>query len=200
MQGGDEASFARLLDRLLAEGLQGRLEWVRFKPAIRTAACGTSCGDGPAPDSLVQLSRKGDRTGLARTQGAGGIDSLGACELHWENAFIIDPRGRVYRCFAVAGRPEMAVGDVWKGVERPAPLTEGRPWRSNEGCRSCPFVPVCFGGCLGGAYLATGRTGEVLCRREYFDKAFREEVVSRYLAEFHPEAIGPRETVAARAA
>jgi uncharacterized protein len=200
LQGGDEASFSCLLDRLVAEGLRGQLEWVRFKPVVETAACGSACGNGVAAGPLVQLNQKADRTGLARVQGAGGIDALGACELHWDNAFTVDPRGRVYRCFAVAGRPEMAVGDVWKGVERLAPLAEGSPWRSNSACQSCPFVPVCFGGCLGGAYLASGRTGEVRCRREYFETAFREEVVSRYLAEFHPEAIVPRETVAARAA
>jgi uncharacterized protein len=200
LQGGDEASFSRLLDRLVAEGLQGRLEYIRLKPVIETAGCGAACGNGVAAQPLVQLSRKADRTGLARVQGTGGIDALGACDLHWDNAFVIDPRGRVYRCFAVAGRPEMAVGDVWNGIERSAPLTESQPWRSNDACQSCPFVPVCFGGCLGGAYLATGRTGEVRCRREYFETAFREEVVNRYLAEFHPEAIVPRETVAARAA
>jgi uncharacterized protein len=141
-----------------------------------------------------------ERSGLARAPEAYGIDALGACELHWEQAYTIDPVGRLYRCFAVAGRPELAIGTVRDGVSRPDPLVADAPWRRDTRCRACPFVPVCFGGCLGGAYLGTGRAGEVLCRREHLEASFREEVVRRYLEEFHPEALRPRETPAAAAA
>ena len=63
----------------------------------------------------------------------------------------------------------------------------GRPWEEHAPCRTCAYLPVCGGGCLGGRYLQSGRTGEVLCRLEHFEKSFREEVVSRYLEEFHAE-------------
>ena len=36
------------------------------------------------------------------------------------------------------------------------------------------------------AVVVDGRSGTVLCRRDYFEAVFREEVVQRYLAEFHP--------------
>ncbi len=184
---GEEASYERLLDRLERAGLRGRLASVRFKPMVDVSgACGTACG-GEAP-ALVQLGRSARRRGLARAPARDGVDGQGACELHWDDAWTIDPAGRVYRCFAVAGRPEMAIGSVFEGAVRPDPLLAGRPWERDPRCGSCPFVPVCFGGCLGGAYLATGRTGAVLCRREQLDLSFREEVVRRYLEEFHPEA------------
>jgi uncharacterized protein len=101
--------------------------------------------------------------------------------LHWKNNYTIDPNGLVYKCPAVAGRPEMAVTTVRGGSEKVAPLVALRPW---EQCGDCPYLPVCVGGCLGGKYLKTGRTDQVACKKESFEASFHESVVSRYLAEF----------------
>ncbi len=188
---GQSDSYERLLDRLEQAGLRGRLESVRFKPVIDTGSC-APCARGAGTRELMQLARSVRRHGLSHAWDRDGADGLGACELHWDDAWTIDPAGRLYRCFAVAGRPEMAIGTVYDGIERLDPLLAGitgRPWERDPRCGECPFVPVCFGGCLGGAYLQSGRTGEVMCRREQFEETFREAVVRRYLAEFHPEAV-----------
>jgi len=177
-------SYERLLERMAAAGMGGRLDAVRFKPIIDTSGCGAACGAPAATESLVQLGRSAAARGLTRRE-SGGVDEVGPCELHWENAWIIDPAGRIYKCFAVAGRPEMAVGSVRDpGPLRPAPLTAARPW---DACSDCPFVPVCLGGCIGGAYLTQGKPA-VMCDRPRFEIRFREEIVRRYLAEFHPES------------
>jgi uncharacterized protein len=183
------ASYERLLDRLQAEGLTGRFEQIRFKPVVETTrtengTC-TSCAAGrESAQTLVQLNQSVDRRGLAQRSAACGTPS-GPCELHWKNSYVIDPEGRVYKCPAVAGRPEMAAGRVDHSLERRAPLLELRPW---EKCGPCPYLPVCVGGCLGAKYLQTGRRDEVLCRKEDFEAAFRTEVLGRYLAEFADEA------------
>lgn len=185
---GQRASYERLLDRLEAEGLRGRLQSVRFKPVIDTGPC-AACGSvrGEAED-LVQLGRSAARRGLAPAADADGVDALGACELHWDESWTIDPRGLLYRCFAVAGRAEVAVGDVRTGATRADPLLAAAPWRSDPRCRACAFVPACWGGCLGGAYLSSGRAGGVLCRREQLAASFEEAVTRRYLEEFHPQS------------
>jgi uncharacterized protein len=113
------------------------------------------------------------------------VDRAGLCEVHWTNATVIDPMGRLYKCLDVAGRPEMAIGDVWHGETRGDPLTEARPWERHAPCRTCAYLPVCGGGCIGGRFLQTGRTGEVFCRLDHFEQSFREDIVARYLAEFH---------------
>jgi uncharacterized protein len=194
-QAGHEASYERLLDRIAADGLRNRLEWIRFKPVIDVEhGCG-SCQDIPAEASgLVQLGRSIERRGLARQNHVGGVDSINACEMHWDNGLTIDPDGHVYRCFAVAGRPEMAVGTVWDDADRPNPLTAGRPWETDPECRACAFAPVCMGGCIAGEYLASGRVpeGHGICRQEHYQKTFREEVVRRYLAEFHQQPFAVR--------
>lgn len=180
------ASYERLLDRLEASGLAGKLHEVRFKPVIETDAdesgtC-TSCASGDLDEMSVQLLDSVQRRGLSRVRDR--VTPSGPCELHWKNSFIIDPEGRLYKCPAVAGRPELAVGTVRADEVRTAPLVAAKPW---EQCGACPYLPVCMGGCLGGKFLQTGRTDQVYCRKTYFDLAFRKEVRERYLDEF-PEA------------
>ncbi len=185
---GQQASYERLLDRMERAGLRGRLESVYFKPILDTDSPSGGCaGCASAPQetqTLVQIGRSVERRGLGKRP-LPFIDTAGLCELHWNDAWVVDPSGRVYRCLAVAGRPEMAIGDVRSDATRADPLTATRPWERHEPCRTCAYLPVCGGGCLGGRHLQTGRTGEVLCRLERFEKSFRDEVVARYIAEFH---------------
>jgi len=184
VQAGADRSCERLLDRLEAAGLAGRFESVRFKPVLDVGgACAQSCGSDPAgADRLTQLAV---RRGVAQHAPA-GIDAVTPCELHWKRSFVIDPAGRVYKCLAVAGRPEMALGTVHADALSPDPLIAGRPWVR---CGAdCPFVPVCLGGCLGGRYLQSGRTGQLQCDRQSLEARFRAEITRRYLEEFHPGA------------
>lgn len=186
-------SYERLLDRFEAEGLGPLINQFRFKPVVDTGAsstgtCATACGAQQEVDMQLQLQRSVERRGLGQTRAAGATPT-NPCELHWKHSYVVDPDGYVYKCPAVAGRPEMAVAHVGNPVkgERPAPLLELRPW---EKCGDCPYLPVCVGGCLGGKYLQTGRRDEVFCRRAQFDVAFRQEVLERYLTEFPDEAPG----------
>jgi uncharacterized protein len=186
---GQEASYERLLDRLERDGLSGRFDAVRFKPVVEvSSSCGSCAAEPGEADTLVQLGKSVRRRGIARDPRLSGIDAVGACETHWDANWTVDPTGNVYRCIMMAGHPEMAVGTVHDDAARANPLTASRPWASDPKCAACAFVPVCFGGCLGSAYLQTGRSGSVLCRLESFEKSFREEVVARYLAEFHPQS------------
>lgn len=183
---GEGASYERLLDRLEAAGLHGALEQVRFKPVIDTAkdsagAC-TGCAKADAESELEQqLLASVERRGLGRARPR--HTPVGPCELHWKHSYVVDPNGLVYKCPAVAGRPELAVGSVRlsRVRERLAPLLELRPW---EQCGDCPFLPVCVGGCLGGKFLETGRRDQVFCRKPHFERAFRDDVAARFRSEF----------------
>jgi uncharacterized protein len=183
------ASFERLLERLEQAGVAGLLEGVKFKPIVDTQKYGvgtcTGCSSKQEAQTLVQLNKKIERSGMALKQHQGEtLESLlGPCELHWKNNYTIDPDGHVYKCPAVAGLPQMAVTQVAeKQGEKIAPLVELRPW---EQCGDCAYMPVCVGGCLGGEFLKTGRTDKVHCKKEIFEQSFRETVVRRYLAEFY---------------
>ena len=187
------ASFERLLDRIEKSGIARKLQGVRFKPVADTQRNGTGtctgCSAKEETQTLVQLNKSVERRKLAAPvlQGEMLESMLGPCELHWKNNYTIDPDGRVYKCPAVAGLPEMAVADVAsEAAEKIAPLVELRPW---EQCGDCPYLPVCVGGCLGSQFLKTGRRDQVACKKESFEQSFRETVVHRYLAEFAEEEV-----------
>lgn len=181
-----EQSYDRLLERLGAAGVLPKLEAIKFKPVLPTAATeGTTC-TGCSSDAKKESEAliRIDRLVRRKNRGAGRSETLeglrGPCELHWDNQFVIDPDGLVYKCPAVAGRPEVAVGTVRSDSLRGAPLLELRPW---EQCGDCAYLPVCVGGCLGAQYLKTGRRDQVHCKKEWFEASFREAVPRRYLEE-----------------
>ena len=184
---GQQESYTRLIQRLDDAGVLKKLNAIKFKPAQATAAndlgtCSGSCGSPKEEtETLLLLDRlvRKKRPDKAASETLDGLIS-GPCELHWDNSYIIDPDGLVYKCPAVAGRPEVAVGTVRDNSLEGAPLLELRPW---EKCGDCPYLPVCVGGCLGGQYLKTGRRDEVNCKKEWFEASLREAVPRRYLAE-----------------
>ena len=186
---GQEASYERLIDRLEDAGVASKLEMIRFKPVMDTASAEgtscTSCGSDAKQEAetLLRLDRL-VRSKRRSPMQSGTLDMVsGPCELHWDNNYIIDPDGLVYRCPAVAGRPEVAVGTVTNDALRGAPLLELKPWEQHEPCHTCAYLPVCMGGCIGGQYLKTGRRDQVVCKKEWFEASFRETIPRRYLEE-----------------
>jgi uncharacterized protein len=180
------ASFEKLLDRLEAAGVARLLEGVRFKPIIDEKSACTSCPSQQKVEAqtLVQLNKSVERRKMAAPIFQGELleSMLGPCELHWKNSYTIDPEGHIFKCPAVAGLPDLAVGSVGsREPEKIAPLLELRPW---EQCGDCAYMPVCVGGCLGGQFLQTGRRDQVACKKESFEESFRQTVISRYVSEF----------------
>ena len=184
---GQEASYERLMERLDRAGLLAKLEEVHFKPVVDTSrsesggCTGCAASAKETTDTLIQINR-------AVQKRASSMPSLldvklptAPCELHWKNSYTIDPDGGVFKCPAVAGRPELAIANVCsERPEKPAPLLLYRPW---EQCGDCAFMPVCMGGCLGGQYLATGRLDQVFCKKPEFEANFREQITGRYRRE-----------------
>jgi uncharacterized protein len=180
------ASFEKLLDRLEEAGVARLLEGVRFKPVMEEKGACTSCSSQQKAEAqvLVQLNQSVERRKMAAKAFQGELleSMLGPCELHWKNSYTVDPEGRIYKCPAVAGMPGMEVANVGsRAAEKAAPLLELRPW---EQCGDCAYLPVCVGGCLGGQFTQTGRRDQVDCKKESFEKSFRETVLGRYVAEF----------------
>jgi uncharacterized protein len=183
---GQEASYTRLVERLAEAGVLDQLDAVKFKPVEPTAATDggtcTTCSSSSKDDTetLIRLDRLVRKKSRRAEQSATLEGLRGPCELHWDNQFVIDPGGLVYKCPAVAGRPEVAVGSVTSTSLLGAPLLELRPW---EQCGDCAYLPVCMGGCLGGKYLETHRRDQVNCKKEWLEALFAERVPRRYLQE-----------------
>lgn len=66
------------------------------------------------------------------------------------NAFVIDPQGRLYKCWADVGKKERSIGDLNNGVTNYDIVSQfmiGSDKFSDTKCLKCSYLPVCDGGC-----------------------------------------------------
>ena len=75
--------------------------------------------------------------------------SFSVCTAVRENAIVVGPSGRFYKCYFELDQPSKSVGTAGRGISPSAHLDN---WLDHEiarddECRNCTFLPVCFGGC-----------------------------------------------------
>lgn len=81
-----------------------------------------------------------------------GLDRAyrGVCQVDQANAFVVDPGGRLMKCWAELGNApgvvaDLAVPATWQ-APRASPL-ETRDPLDDSACTACKLLPVCMGGC-----------------------------------------------------
>lgn len=75
---------------------------------------------------------------------------LGTCSAIYENHFVIDPVGVLYKCWADLGHEERAVGDIFSGITKwdfVAAYSVGSDKFTDDKCKDCKIFPICDGGC-----------------------------------------------------
>ena len=106
------------------------------------------------------------------------------CMVDLDDALVVNYDGALFKCVAMIGRPEFAVGDVWQGVGDIAPYRRGH-WQQHGECTECAYLPLCFGGCRFFRKLKTGAIDGVDCRRVMLDASL-ERIVRQDLELVHP--------------
>ena len=91
------------------------------------------------------------------------------CMVDMDDAFVVNHDGSLFKCVAMIGRPEFAVGDVWQGLGDISPYHRGH-WRENGECPECEYLPLCFGGCRYMEFQRSGCMDRVDCRREFLER------------------------------
>ncbi len=181
----NKESIPRLLDLLQERGFNGHLKRVGFKPifsSLETAKLPRSsfntCTFSDIDfEDMLWLRRETERRGFPCE---GGI-ALGPCEAARENAYTMDPLGRIYKCPGSAGMDEFVIGNI-NEHELNYRNTQFMTFNPCEICGDCPYIPLCGGGCRMGAYIKKGNFQDIACERRYFDKAAAEIVKFEYLA------------------
>lgn len=82
-----------------------------------------------------------------------------------ESAFVVDPAGLLYKCWADVGKPKRSIGSLQKGITNNnivAQYVLASDKFSDSNCMSCSFLPICSGGCN-------------LCRMERNPRSTQEE-------------------------
>lgn len=66
------------------------------------------------------------------------------------NAFVIDPQGYLYKCWADVGLKERSVGNLVDGITNYDIFSQfivGSDKFADTKCRKCSYLPICNGGC-----------------------------------------------------
>lgn len=95
------------------------------------------------------------------------------CQAETENSYVIDELGNCYKCWDQVGRIETSCFNISETEKINYPnVLKFLAWDpfKDEKCKSCVFLPVCFGGCKFHR-MNTGR----------YDCGFTEESMKRYL-------------------
>ena len=81
---------------------------------------------------------------------AAGPRLTGVCQVDSLNSFVVDPEGRLFKCWAELGTKARPVGNVcdrssWPR-QRVGPLAQRDPF-DDQGCVECLLLPMCLGDC-----------------------------------------------------
>lgn len=110
------------------------------------------------------------------------------CGAIFDNTYVIDPVGDVYKCEAAVGNLDHRLGTIsedgslininqkayYKWVLR-------NPLQFEE-CRNCEFAPICFAGCALRAYAQFGDIDRPVCYKDQY-----RANIETYLRDYYPE-------------
>ncbi|HHY23924.1 MAG TPA: SPASM domain-containing protein [Clostridiaceae bacterium] len=76
-------------------------------------------------------------------------NSLAHCSSTKKDSYIIDPDGKLYKCWDVIGNPSECIGEIGKNVKMMDGSLKWLAWDifKNNKCRECNVLPICMGGC-----------------------------------------------------
>ena len=174
-----------LLDDLKKFGFSDEIKEIAFKPILRfpghekrsaypVKACTFS---ETKVDDILWLIQETEKRGFKPLKKI----ALGPCEAMREYNYTIGPDGDLYKCAALAGRNEFAVGNIANDpIEnrfnpRNVDFMTVDAWQK---CKECKFVPICGGGCRAGAITQKDNIFAILCEKEYFEKVTTRLIVS----------------------
>ena len=96
----------------------------------------------------------------------------GACVNKKENSFVIDPRGKIYKCPTGVGVDDFLIGTVGDSdtaiKNRQSKFIKLETW-NDPVCLDCCYLPLCLGGCRFLSFIKTDRMNERFCQKEIYE-------------------------------
>ncbi len=182
------AAMVRLLDYLDEKGILRKLEDIAFSPilprfgpknnpgAVELTKCLKKYDDDYFEMNLM-LRREVMKRGLPVPSGTGYIHCMLVTK---DDGVVIDPHGLIYKCPTMVGYPEFSVGDVREREynKKNDEFLQIRAWKRCE--ETCPYVPICNGGCRFLAYTRHGNFNNLWCERRNLDRMIPELIRLEY--------------------
>lgn len=194
----NRSSISALFDRLIAEGLQKRVD-VKLE-AIAYQMPDSRVQHNPGyvippesvemADAYVELMVEARQHGLKVTPDTAHTTP---CMFSSHHGVIIGPEGNIYKCISLVGRPEFKVGTVFD--EEYDTDEYGRQMDTTKRIsqcyeEKCPYIPVCAGGCAYESVVRTGRYDLRYCTRQMLEAFYYKRYLLRYQKQL--EALGMR--------
>ena len=110
----------------------------------------------------------------------GGM-TITACPLTMKHgSVVVDQEGRIFKCNAMLGYPEFAVGDVRDEDlnKRQEEFVSMDVWKQCP--PQCPYLPMCSGGCRFMSFLYHKNFTAPVCKKEYLDKVTPEFIKKEF--------------------
>jgi uncharacterized protein len=114
--------------------------------------------------------------------------NLIGCGMQGTSSFTIDPQGHLYKCVTMVGYPEQRIGTIGEGGRVPLWNPVYYRWMSRDPlsfdqCRTCPYFPLCGGGCPMIAYAHHGTYDRGGC---FETKRVLSQQLALYLQQKYP--------------
>ncbi|MDO4526258.1 MAG: SPASM domain-containing protein [Bacteroidales bacterium] len=74
----------------------------------------------------------------------------GNCTAIYDNSFVIDPHGDIFKCWVDVGVPKMRIGTLKEGITNFGIVEKymlSSDKFSDSNCQTCKLFPICTGGC-----------------------------------------------------
>jgi len=165
--------FPVLLDYLIGVGLTpDRIGTVAFSPVSKSGGdylppeYNDGCAFSNEPwvrEALLFLRGEIQRRGFATV----AVQPT-CCMVELDDDLVVTHDGRFYKCPAMIVWKDMAVGDLWSGIQDYRESHRLDVWKKDE-CLDCAYLPLCLGGCRLARMLEKGVIDDIDCRREFFD-------------------------------
>ncbi|MGV1098955.1 geopeptide radical SAM maturase [Thiovibrio sp. JS02] len=168
-------SFPPILDALAAKGITPeRLERVNFNIVMqvkdqitRNEYLGGCCtiNEPWLREAALYVREEVFRRGYPIAE-----FSPAPCAVEVDDAYTVNYDGGLYKCVTWVGHEQFRIGDVWRGVDKVYRENHHAfHWQKEAGCRECPYLPLCFGGCRYMAYQRDGHMAKVDCKKPFLD-------------------------------
>ena len=175
---GNAGSFSAMLEDLRARGLAAKIHRITFKPISETPDDRNGVGPNAELDCVysdpktarttVELREGATAMGLPTDAGVG----VNICGITLQNAgFVVDPKGKLYKCAGFVGHEQFSVGSIQEGLRESE--TSADLWRR---CQDCSYVPLCGDSCMFGSYVRFGDTDRLNCQKDFVEYVVRENL------------------------
>jgi uncharacterized protein len=130
-------------------------------------------------EKYLKLVNEADNLGLNVVDE--NLSSL-TCGLYFGESYVIDPYGKLFKCWDFVGLDELSVGSIQEGFNKNFyDWMERDPLKFNK-CAVCVYLPNCYGGCAAKAYYLKGTIHSDHCEYRYY---IFQDLLKRYVIKKH---------------